>query len=288
MTDDGFYAPNSQRPAQLGDWVVCQDKEDANVKTALRVNTIDPINGFNAMDWCIADYKNGGDEPYIYAPNRVYALDTVVLKPTLEGLMPIPENEDGNGWFETASKIALVTSVSSDKYTCSAYCSYRWTCGRYSYSTTYSTPTCPAGLGGTMLPLSVEVSGQEGVIDIEISAKSAFEYIDLRITDWPRIKTVVDGVEVYEQDQFGWKPGQSVGAYFDYRRLGNNVYRIYAYPGQPNGKWGPPGTRITVRIIFTLMGPPGTKTYFAGQFGGVSREVEVSYVGAGRRGNHRS
>ena len=63
-----------QRSPQLGDWTVCQDTE--TVQTSIRTNSIDSINQLNVLDRAIADFKNGGEEPYIYVPNRVYALDT--------------------------------------------------------------------------------------------------------------------------------------------------------------------------------------------------------------------
>ena len=76
-------AIDKQRAPQLGDWTVCQDKE--TTKTAIRTNSIDSANQLNVLDWSIADFNGGKETPYLYVPNRVYPMDTVILKPTLEG-----------------------------------------------------------------------------------------------------------------------------------------------------------------------------------------------------------
>ena len=86
----------------------------------------------------------------------------------------------------------------------------------------------------------------------------------------------------------GWPPGKSPGEVFSYRSMGDGVFRIYAWPGGGNnGRWGPAGTNVTIRVVFTLMGGVGHTNLWYGDFPGVSRSVSVSYVGAGRRGNHR-
>lgn len=278
-----------QRPPQLGDWTVCQDKE--TTKTAIRTNSIDSANQLNVLDWSIADFNGGKETPHLYVPNRVYPLDTVILKPTLEGLMPIPENLDGNCYFETESSQSAVLAAQSAKYTCSMTCPLRWpptSCKYYSYYTIYYSPRCRYYSGGVMLPLGIGIRGTERNIDFRIRASSAFEYLDIRITGWPRRSTSAGGVTVAEHDAMGWPAGQSPGEDFVYQSLGNNVFRIWAWPGGGrNGRWGPAGTDVMIRVHFTLMGGVYTETIYAGSFPGVQRDVTVSYVGAGRRGNHR-
>ena len=139
-----------------------------------------------------------------------------------------------------------------------------------------------------MLPLGIGIRGTERNIDFRIRASSAFEYLDIRITNWPRRSTSAGGVTVAEHDVMGWPAGQSPGEDFVYQSLGNNVFRIWAWPGGGrNGRWGPAGTDVKIRVHFTLMGGVYTETVYAGSFPGVQRDVTVSYVGAGRRGNHR-
>lgn len=278
-----------QRPPQLGDWTVSQDTE--TVQTSIRTNSIDSINQLNVLDWAIADFKNGGEEPYIYVPNRVYALDTAILKPTLEGLMPIPENLDGNCYFETESRITVSNPYQTGYYVCSHVCPLRWpptSCPYFNPTRKETSSRCRYFSAGKMVPLTVGIRGKAANIDINIRASSAFEYLDIRITDWPRSHTRVGGITIDEDDAMGWPAGQSPGEDFVYKALGNNVFRIWAWPGGGrNGNWGPAGTDAKIRVHFTIMGGPGTETLFSGSFPGVSRTVEVSYVGAGRRGNHR-
>ena len=139
-----------------------------------------------------------------------------------------------------------------------------------------------------MLPLGIGIRGTEGNIDFRVRASSAFEYLDIRITDWPRQSTSAGGATVAEHDAMYWSAGQSPGEDFIYQPLGNNVFRIWAWPGGGrNGRWGPAGTNVKIRVHYTLMGGVDTETIFAGSFPGAERTVEVSYVGAGRRGNHR-
>ena len=137
-----------------------------------------------------------------------------------------------------------------------------------------------------MVPSTVGIWGKAANIDINIRASSAFEYLDIRITDWPRSYTSVGGVRIAEDDAMGWPKGQYPGEDFVYKALGNNVFRIWAWP-DGGRNWGPAGTNAKIRVHFTIMGGPNTETLFSGSFPGVSRTVEVSYVGAGRRGNHR-
>lgn len=279
-----------QRPPLLGDWTICQDKE--TTKNSIRVNSIDSANKLNILDWAIADFSDKSNNPYLYVPNRVYAMDTVILKPTLEGLMPIPENLDGNCYFETASSQTVLIAAQAAKYTCSMTCPKRWpptSCKYYSYTTTYSSPTCPYYSGGVMLPLAIGIRGTSADIDIRIVSKSAFEYLDIRITDWPRQSTTANGITVAEHDAMGWPAGESPGENFEYQSMGNNIFRIWAWPGGGrNGRWGPYGTNVRIRVHFTLLGGPDTETIFPnGSFSGAQRNVTVSYVGAGRRGNHR-
>ncbi len=279
-----------QRPAFFGDWTVCQDKE--TTKTTIRTNSVDAINQFNIFDWCIADCNGNKDVPCIYVPNRVYTLDTVVLKDTLEGLMPIPENMDGNCKFETVSKQTLIPSVTSGSFTCSAGCKKRGpptSCSHYSSTAEYKTPTCPWYPDGELKGMGVGIRGAAAAIDFTIKAKSAFEYLDIRITDWPRQYTYIDGVQIGELDALGWAYGQGVGERVSYRLMGNNIVRIWGWPGGgDNGRWGPANTNVTVRVVFTLLGEYISKDLvWSGTFPRTERTVEVSYVGAGRRGNHR-
>lgn len=275
-----------QRPPQLGDWTVCQDKD--TTKTAVRTPAIDSINQLNVLDWAIADYNNGKEQPYLYVPNRVYALDTVILKPTLEGLMPIPENLDGNCEFETQSAITISPSAQSQKYSCSVYCTHWWTCPYASLGTALDSQKCPAGKqDGLVLPLGVEVTGSEGVIIFKVRADSAFEYLDIKITDFPRHYTNVDGESIQEYNRIGWP--ELFGEDFTYTALGNNIFRIWAWPGGGrSGKWGPAGSSAKIKIVFSLLGGFNRKTIFYPEFSGAQRQVTVSYVGAGRRGNHRA
>ena len=273
-------AIDKQRAPQLGDWTVCQDKE--TTKTAIRTNSIDSANQLNVLDWSIADFNGGKETPYLYVPNRVYPMDTVILKPTLEGLMPIPENLDGNCYFETASNQILTAPYKPS----SSYCDIA-NCPNFGYGkicgfniTYFEGKSCTKfpGVGVTKLA-GVRARGLGAYIIFRIRAVSAFEYLDIRITNWPQSG---------ELDAMGWPPGESPGEDFVYQSLGNNVFRIWAWPGGGrNGRWGPAGTDVMIRVHFTLMGGVYTETVYAGSFPGVQRDVTVSYVGAGRRGNHR-
>lgn len=276
-----------QRPAFFGDWTVCQDKETTG--TGIRTNSVDAVNRFTIFDWCIADCNGNKEIPCIYVPNRVYALDTVILKDTLEGPMPIPENMDGNCKFETVSTQKLIPSVSASSYSCSASCPHRWTCEHFSLDQKYTTAQCPWESDGVFLPLGVGVRGAIGFVDFTINAKSAFEYLDIRVTDWPRQYTNIQGVAFRELDTIGWVAGTGVGEDFLYQLMGNNIVRIWGWPGGGrNGRWGPANTNVTVRVVFSLLGEYLTQDLvWAGTFPQTERTVSVSYVGAGRRGNHR-
>ena len=279
-----------QRMARIGDWTICQDK--TTTKASIRTNSIDAFNTLNVLDWAIADFKSGNKVPCIYVPNRVYAMDTVILKQTLEGLMPIPENLDGNCHFETVSEQTLILTRTSGEYTCSNSCPKRWpptSCEYYSATTKYSSPTCPHYSGGVMIALGVGIRGAKGIIDFRIYAKSAFEYLDIRISDWPRLYTELDGMAIRERDEIGWVPGESPGETFSYQKLDDNVVRIWAFPGGgTSGGFGPAGTNAKIRVVFTLLGEYlDTDLVWSGTFPETTRNVSVSYVGAGRRGNHR-
>lgn len=277
-----------QRVATFGDWTVCQDKE--STPDIIRSNSVDAVNQFIPFDWCIADYQGNKDIPYIYVPNRVYPMDTVVLKDTLEGFMPIPENLDGNCKFETVSKQTLIPSATASSYSCSAKCPHVWECEYFSTSVARPSAQCVSYSGfsdGVMLPLAVGVRGVRSHIDFTIKAQSAFEYLDVRITDWPRQYSYISGFTAVEFDTMGWVPGQNVGVDFTYSLMGNNIVRIWGFPGN-NGRWGPCGTNATIRVVFTLLGQYlDNDLQWAGEFPETTRTVEVSYVGAGRRGNHR-
>lgn len=283
-------ATDKQRPPQIGDWTVCQDKD--TTKTAIRPQAIDSINQLNVLDWAIADYKNGKEQPYLYVPNRVYPLDTVILKPTLEGLMPIPENLDGNCYFETERKESIILERKPANYSCVIGCKVRdGQCPPYTQKRESS--GCPLRRSGGQVDLvAIGVWGYAAVIDFRIRASSAFEYLDIRITDWPRQTTWVNGIGFDEDDAMGWVPGQNIGVDFRYDSLGNNVFRIWALPGpcdDNTGRFGPAGTDVKIRVRFTLIGEYTYQNQYVwyGTFPETTRTVEVSYVGAGRRGNHR-
>lgn len=288
MADTIIYFDRQGMPI-LGQWTVCQDKD--TTKASIRTNNIDTANLLIPFDWAIADFKNNEATPTIYVPNRVYALDTAILKPTIEGLMPIPENIDGLCKFETASQQTTAVSHWAAQYHCAPTCHYIYppdSCGQYNPTRVSSSPQCQYRGSGIMEALPHGVRGVQGYVDINIKSESAFEYLDIRISDWPRDYTIVSGVMIAEHDAMGWPPGESPGEIFNYRSLGNNVFRIYAWPGGGNnGKWGPAGTDVTIRVVFTLMGGYGVTTIWYGDFPETTRSVEVSYVGAGRRGNHR-
>lgn len=269
----------SQRKPLLGDWTVCQDKD--TVKSSIRTNSIDQINQFDLYDWAIADFRNGKETPYIYVPNRVYPMDTVILKPTLEGLMPIPENMDGNCTFETASNVLLSAPYQSTKYHCDvSKCAYMPPISNcYAPDRVFDGPNCTIHNNASVVPLGVVAYGITGHIIFRVQAQSAFEFLDVRITNWP---------QAGERDAMGWPPGESPGENFSYTALGNNVFRIWAFPGGGrNGGWGPAGTDAKIKVVFTVGGGDGVPNLFGADFPGWNRQVTVSYVGAGRRGNHR-
>lgn len=283
---------SGQRKARLGDWTVCQDKD--TTKTSIRTNHIDPINQINLYDWAIADFRNGKETPYIYVPNRVYPMDTVILKPTLEGLMPIPENIDGNCEFDDVSFKTLILAKQPKSWGCSATCPKRWpptSCGHYSQTTEYDSPTCPHVEGGVFVAFGYGVRGAKGFIDFEISASSAFEYLELRFTDWKRDYTDIGGVRFFEHDELLWKLNYEQEEWVKcpyYIRISDGVYRVMAFPGG-NINWGPYNTfGVRFRVEFTLMGDYLEEDYvWGGEFPETTREVRVSYGCAGRRGNHR-
>ena len=282
-----------QRPPQLGDWTVCQDK--VTTKTAIRTNSIDSINQLNALDWAIADFKNGKETPYIYVPNRVYPMDTVILKPTLEGLMPIPENLDGMCRFPDGASRIQIIEAKSGVFTCDAVRCIRMQmgkrCDKYSYTEDHGGPSCKYYSDGTVESLGVSVYGIRTHIDFEIHADSAVEYLDIRITDWPRQYTNVGGGSFREYDVMGWPAGTvPPGETFRYDSLGNNIFRIWFTPGRDGINWGHAGMTKTIRVEFTLLGDQINTVdpyIFHPSFPGAQRNVTVSYVGAGRRGNHR-
>jgi hypothetical protein len=266
----------NQRPPQLGDFTVCQDKE--TVQDSIIVNNLDSINRLNELDWAISDFKNGGETPYIYVPNRVYAMDTCLMKDTLEGLMPIPENLDGNCRFETASNAILTQPTQTSNYRCGNPCPVTNVKHCYSGNKIFYGGPCPEP-GNTSVPMGVLVYGLETFIIFRVQAKSAFEFLDIRITNF---------LQHGELDAIGWPPGESPGENFTYTSLGNNVYRIWAFPGGGrNGKFGPAGTDVKIKVFFTVGGGLGNPNLFGSDFPGWNKEVTVSYVGAGRRGNHR-
>lgn len=281
-----------QRPPQLGDWTVCQDKESTHSKTSINPPEIDSVNKLEVLDWAIADYRNGKEQPYLYVPNRVYPLDTVILKPTLEGLMPIPENKGGLCSFPSGSSSSQIIAAQSGKYTCDAVACPRMPgCDRYSYTYDHGSNKCDWYSNGVVASLGVSVHGIRAHIDVVIKTETAVEYLDIRITDWKREKTYVQGHGFVEYDAIGWPTGTvPPGQEFHYDNLGNNVYRIWLAPGVEGINWGHAGMRKTIRIEYTLLGDQintDDPWIFYPDFPGAQRTVTVSYVGAGRRGNHR-